>query len=94
MKRGIFFYFEKCINYNHEIPIEILIDPYLKQLNTYLTYNLWDFLFFKNGRASRIESVNNIIGFILNLCLNNVMFSRIVNLTLSLIFKKNNSYEN
>ena len=83
--------FEKFFNNNHDIPIDILIEPYLNQLNTCQNYTLCDFLFFlKIVEHPRIEGkdINSIIQFILNVCLNNVIYSRTANLILSLIFEK------
>ena len=84
--------FEKFFNNNHEIPIDILLEPYLNQLNSSQNYALCDFLFFlKMVEHPRIESkdLSDIIQFILNVCLNNIMYSRTANLVLSLIFEKN-----
>ena len=83
--------FEKFFNNNHEIPIDILLEPYLNQLNSSQSYTLCDFLFFlKIVEHPRIESkdLSDIIQFILNVCLNNIIYSRTANLVLSLIFEK------
>ena len=84
--------FEKFFNNNQDIPIDILLEPYLNQLNSCQNYALCDFLFFfKILEHPRIENkdVMAIIQFILNVCLNNVIYSRTANLILSLIFEKN-----
>ena len=83
--------FEKFFNDNNNIPIDILLEPYLSQLNTCQNYTLCDFLFLlKMVEHPRIEGkdINDIIQFILSVCLNNLMFSRTANLILSLIFEK------
>ena len=82
--------FEKFFNSNQDIPIDILLEPYLNQLNSCQNYALCDFLFFfKILEHPRIENkdIMEIIQFVLNVCLNNVIYSRIANLILSLIFK-------
>lgn len=83
--------FEKFFNNNHEIPIDILLEPYLNQLNSSQNYIMCDFLFFlKIVEHPRIESkdLSDIIQFVLNVCLNNITYSRTANLVLSLIFEK------
>ena len=83
--------FEKFFNNQQEIPIDILLDPYLTQLNSVQNYNLSDLIFlFKMVEHPRIESNNmtNIIQFLLSVCLNNVLYSRSANLILSIIFEK------
>ena len=84
--------FEKFFNNNQDIPIDILLEPYLNQLNSCQNYALCDFLFFfKILEHPRIENkdIMALIQFILNVCLNNVIYSRTANLILSLIFEKN-----
>ena len=83
--------FEQFFNNNHDVPIDILLEPYLNQLNTCHNFALCDFLFLlKIVEHPRIENkdLSQIIQFILNVCLNNVMFSRCANLILSLILEK------
>ena len=83
--------FEQFFNNNNGIPIDILLEPYLDQLNTCQNYAICDFLFlFKIVEHPRIESkdILSIIQFLLSVCLNNVIYSKISNLILSLIFDK------
>ena len=83
--------FENFFNSDHEIPIDILLEPYLSQLNTCNNYSLCDFFFLlKMVEHPRIESkdINDIIQFILSVCLNNIIFSRTANIILTLIFEK------
>ena len=83
--------FEKFFNNQQQIPIDILLDPYLKQLNSVQNYNSSDLIFlFKMVEHPRIEShdITEIIQFLLGVCLNNVIYSRTANLILSLIFEK------
>ena len=83
--------FEKFFNSQQQIPIDILLDPYLKQLNSVQNYNSSDLIFiFKMVEHPRIEShdITEIIQFLLGVCLNNVIYSRTANLILSLIFEK------
>ena len=83
--------FDNFFNNDHNIPIDILLEPYLKQLNTCQNYALCDFLFLlKMVEHPRIESkdITDIIQFLLSVCLNNVIYSRTSNLILSLIFEK------
>ena len=83
--------FEKFFNSQQQIPIDILLDPYLNQLNSVQNYNLSDFIFlFKMVEHPRIEShdITEIIQFLLGVCLNNVIYCRSANLILSLIFEK------
>ena len=83
--------FEKFFNNQQQIPIDIFLDPYINQLNSVQNYNLSDFIFlFKMVEHPRIEShdITEIIQFLLNVCLNNVVYNRTANLVLSLIFEK------
>ena len=83
--------FEKFFNNNHNVPIDILLEPYLNQLNACQNYALCDFLFlFKMVEHPRIESkdLNDIIQFLLNACLNNNLYRKSSNLIISLIFEK------
>ena len=83
--------FEKFFNSQQQIPIDILLEPYLTQLNSVQNYNLSDLIFlFKMVEHPRIEShdLTEIIQFLLGVCLNNVIYSRSANLILSLIFEK------
>ena len=84
--------FEKFFNNQQQIPIDILLEPYLTQLNSVQNYNLSDFIFlFKMVEHPRIESheISDIIQFLLGVCLNNVIYSRTANIIISLIFEKN-----
>ena len=83
--------FEKFFNSQQQIPIDILLEPYLTQLNSVQNYNLSDLIFlFKMVEHPRIEShdITEIVQFLLGVCLNNVIYSRAANLILSLIFEK------
>ena len=105
-KREIFLEnFEKFFNGNQDIPIDILLEPYLNHINGSQKYGLSDFLFLlKIVEHPRIEAreISDIIQFILNVCLNSIPYSRCANLILSLIFEKelidkliiNNNQEN
>ena len=92
LKRELFLEnFEKFLNNNQDIPIDILLEPYLNQINSYQNYGLSDFLFLlKIVEHPRIEAkdIFEIIQFILNVCLNSIAYSRCANLILSLIFEK------
>ena len=83
--------FEKFFNEQQQIPIDILLEPYLTQLKSVQNYNLSDLIFlFKMVEHPRIEShdITEIIQFLLSVCLNNVIYSRTANLIISLIFEK------
>ena len=83
--------FEKLFNSQQQIPIDIFLNPYLSQLNSGTNYNSNDFIFlFKMVEHPRIESseIIQIINFVLNVCFNNVIYSRSANLILSLMFEK------
>ena len=92
-KREIFLEnYEKFLNNQQQIPIDILLDPYISHLSSVQNYNLSDLIFlFKIVEHPRIESKNikDIIHFLLNICINNIIYSRTSNLILSLIFEKN-----
>ena len=92
LKRELFLEnFEKFLNNNQDIPIDILLEPYLNQINSCQNYGLSDFLFLlKIVEHPRIEAkdIFEIIQFILNVCLNSIAYSRCANLILSLIFEK------
>jgi hypothetical protein len=84
--------FEKFFNDNHDVPIDILLEPYLDQINSCSNYAMCDFVFLlKIVEHPRIDNkdITGIIQFLLNVCLNNVMYSRCANLILCLIFEKN-----
>ena len=84
--------FEKFFNNQQQIPIDILLEPYLNQINSVQNYNLSDLIFlFKMVEHPRIEShdITEIIQFLLGVCLNNVIYSRTANIIISLIFEKN-----
>ena len=84
--------FEKFFNNQQQIPIDILLEPYLTQLNSVQNYNLSDLIFlFKMVEHPRMESheIADIIQFLLGVCLNNVIYSRTANIIISLIFEKN-----
>ncbi len=83
--------FEKFFNSQQQIPIDILLEPYLSQLNSAQNYNSSDFIFlFKMVEHPRMEShdITDIVQFLLGVCLNNVIYSRSANLILSLMFEK------
>ena len=83
--------FEKFFNENPDIPIDILIEPYLNKICGCQNYGLSDFLFLlKIVEHPRIEAkdLSDIIQFLLNVCLNNIIYTRCANLILSLIFEK------
>ena len=83
--------FQKFFNKNNEVPIDILLEPYFKQLNSCLNYSICDFCFFiKILEHPRIENkdIIDIIDFLLNVILNNAILSRTANLVLNLIFEK------
>ena len=92
IKREIFLEnFEMFFNNNRDIPIDILLEPYLNKINGCKNYGLSDFLFLlKMVEHPRIEAKDlfDIIQFILKVCLNDVMCARCANLILSLIFEK------
>jgi hypothetical protein len=83
--------FEKFFNNQQQIPIDILLEPYLSQLNSVQNYNSSDLIFlFKMVEHPRMEShdITDIVQFLLGVCLNNVIYSRTANLILSLMFEK------
>ena len=83
--------FEKFFNEQQQIPIDILLEPYLTQIKSVQNYNMSDLIFlFKMIEHPRIESydITEIIQFLLSVCLNNVIYSRTANLIISLIFEK------
>ena len=83
--------FEKFLNEQQQIPIDIFLEPYLKQLLSVDNYNTSDLIFlFKIIEHPRIESNHLllIINFLLNVCLNNIIYSRSSNLILLLMFEK------
>ena len=92
IKREIFLEnFEKFFNENKDIPIDILMEPYLNKINGCENYGMTDFLFLlKIVEHPRIKSkeISDIIQFILNVCLNNIPYTRCANLILNLIFGK------
>ena len=92
IKREIFLEnFEMFFNNNRDIPIDILLEPYLNKINGCKNYGLSDFLFLlKMVEHPRIEAKDlfDIIQFILKVCLNDIMYTRCANLILSLIFEK------
>ena len=92
IKRELFLEnFEKFFNENQDIPIDILFEKYLNKINSCQNYSLCDFLFLlKMVEHPRIEAkdLSDIIQFLLNVCLNNIIYTRCANLILSLIFEK------
>ena len=92
IKRELFLEnFEKFLNNNQDIPIDILLESYLNHINGCQNYALCDFLFLlKIIEHPRIEAkdIYDIIQFILNVCLNSIPYARCANLILSLIFEK------
>ena len=92
IKRELFLEnFEKFLNSNQDIPIDILLEPYLNHINGIQNYGLCDFLFLlKIVEHPRLmaKDLCDIIQFILNVCINSIPYARSANLVLSLIFEK------
>ena len=83
--------FEKFLNEDQEIPVDILIEPYLKLLTTADNYSLTDFEFlFKMVEHPRMSSnsIIEIIKFLLKVILHSEIYSRTANIILGLIFEK------
>lgn len=83
--------FEKFFSKDKQVPIDLLIDPYLKQIKAANNYLLCDFMFlFKMVEHPRVigSNIKDIIELILDVSLQNLIYSRTANLILKLIFDK------
>ena len=84
-------HFEKFFSLNQTVPIDIMLDPYMKQIKNCKNYTISDVNFvFKIIEHPRIKSSNvvDIIAFVLRVTLYNLYLSRSANLILSLVFEK------
>ena len=83
--------FEKFLNTNQTIPIDIMLNPYMNQIKSCKNYSLSDINFiFKIIEHPRIKSNNivDIVAFVLRVTLYNLYLARSANLILSLVFEK------
>lgn len=83
--------FEKFFTKNQIVPIDILLEPYFKQVKNCRNYALCDLIFiFKMIEHPRLTGYNllDVLEFILGVTINNLSLSRTANLILSLIFEK------
>ena len=83
--------FEKFFNNHQTVPIDILLEPYIKHISTSKNFSVCDFLFlFKIVEHPRMNGMNlkSLIRFLLKVTLNNLVYSRSANLVLGLIFDK------
>jgi len=87
----ILFNFERFLNDHQTVPIDIFIDPYIKELFNNENYSFCDLLFLiKLIEHPRLNGsmLINIIKFILKVTLKNNQFKKIANLILAIIFEK------
>ena len=83
--------FEKFFISHPMVPIDILFEPYFKQLKNCSNYALCDLIFiFKMIEHPRLSSYNiiDIIEFVLSVTMHNLIYARTANLILTLIFEK------
>ena len=74
---------------NQTVPIDILINPYLKHLNNTKNYDLCDFNFLAiilGHPRLKPEEAEKIVNFSLNVSLNNLLYGKCSNMLLDIIF--------
>ena len=83
--------FEKFLNNHQTVPIDILLEPYLRNISASKNFAVCDFVFlFKIIEHPRINGslLKAILRFILRVSLENMYYARTANLILGLIFER------
>ena len=91
LREFILLNFEKFFNNHQTVPIDILLEPYIKKILDCQNYTICDILFLFNIiEHPRLTSIIliQIIKFVLKVNISNVIYSRAARLILGLIFEK------
>ncbi len=91
LREFILLNFEKFFNNHQTVPIDILLEPYIKKILNSQNYTICDILFLFNIiEHPRLTSIIliQIIKFVLKVNISNEIYSRAARLILGLIFEK------